>query len=89
MSSNDPSGKNKHTCEPGSLVVWRWLGLDRYLPAIWDSQKYQPMLRGCASVSGSYLCRYMLSFILGLRGEWYDSLLSNTLISSVRQLPSR
>lgn len=35
--------------EPGTLVVWRWLGLDRFFPP--GLEYTQKILRGCASVS--------------------------------------
>lgn len=34
--------------EPGTLVLWQWLGLDRFFP---PNLPYQTILRGCASVS--------------------------------------
>lgn len=34
--------------EPGTLVVWRWLGLDRFFPP--GVEYHQKILRGCASV---------------------------------------
>lgn len=33
--------------EPGTLVVWRWLGLDRFFPP--GVEYHQKILRGCAS----------------------------------------
>lgn len=34
--------------EAGTLVLWRWLGFDRFFP---PNVPYQRVLRGCASVS--------------------------------------
>jgi polycomb protein EED len=34
--------------EAGTLVLWRWLGFDRFFP---PNMPYQKTLRGCASVS--------------------------------------
>lgn len=34
--------------EPGTIVLWRWLGLDRYFP---PAMTKADRLRGCASVS--------------------------------------
>jgi hypothetical protein len=34
--------------EAGTLVLWRWLGFDRFFP---PDKQYQKVLRGCASVS--------------------------------------
>jgi hypothetical protein len=38
--------------EEGTMVLWRWLGMDRFFP---PGQPSQAVLRGCASV-GSSLC---------------------------------
>lgn len=43
--------------EPGTLVLWRWLGVDRFFPAAQEELirreglERQQVLRGCASVS--------------------------------------
>jgi polycomb protein EED len=36
--------------EKGSLVMWRWLGFDRFFPPGSLEQPPQKALRGCASV---------------------------------------
>ncbi|KAF9270187.1 hypothetical protein L218DRAFT_952372 [Marasmius fiardii PR-910] len=36
--------------EPGSVILWRWLGKDRFFPAGYDEfTTHQTVLRGCAS----------------------------------------
>lgn len=52
----DPTDEdNKDTyMVPGEIVVWTWLGLDRFFPPLYDDLKAegrsQTVLRGCASV---------------------------------------
>lgn len=43
----DPMNKTVHT-EPGELVIWRWLGIDRFFPPDKEDVS-QDLLRGCAS----------------------------------------
>lgn len=44
----DPMDKTVHV-ETGELVMWRWLGIDRFFPP--DKEDIsQDLLRGCASV---------------------------------------
>lgn len=47
----DPDNPNsKDMCqEPGQLIVWRWLSLDRFFPAAHEDGVRQTILRGCAS----------------------------------------
>lgn len=40
--------------EAGTLVLWRWLGFDRFFP---PNAPYQKVLRGCASVSANRILR--------------------------------
>ncbi len=42
-------GNNDTYIEPGTIVLWRWLGLNRFFPA--TKPPDQEVLRGCASVS--------------------------------------
>ncbi|KAL9715888.1 hypothetical protein Ac2012v2_000331 [Leucoagaricus gongylophorus] len=60
----DPLDTDKRdTClAPGEVVVWKWLGLNRFFPPLYDELriqgKSQSILRGCASVSYGLLpCR--------------------------------
>jgi hypothetical protein len=49
----DPMNKTVHV-ETGELVIWRWLGIDRFFPP--DKEDIsQDLLRGCASVELSLL----------------------------------
>ncbi|KAF4623535.1 hypothetical protein D9613_001752 [Agrocybe pediades] len=49
----DPNGGKNAPCftEPGELIAWRWLGLDRFFPVGWEAHKEEHVknLRGCSS----------------------------------------
>jgi polycomb protein EED len=51
----DYESKDTYTV-PGEIVVWKWLGLNRFFPPLYDELraqgKPQSILRGCASVRG-------------------------------------
>lgn len=74
---NDIENKKTHLV-PGEIVVWRWLGLDRFFPPLYDNLRAegqtQSVLRGCASVSDPGLDAYPTSLTnhcsSGLPGEW-------------------
>jgi polycomb protein EED len=56
LRSDPLDGENKDTyIVPGEIVVWTWLGLDRFFPPLYDDLRAegrpQTVLRGCASVS--------------------------------------
>src|ERR1700728_1632238 len=54
--------------EAGTLVLWRWLGFDRFFP---PNMPYQKVLRGCASVSlcrTSYLNKLMPESLYSMSG---------------------
>ncbi|THH34037.1 hypothetical protein EUX98_g149 [Antrodiella citrinella] len=38
--------ENEFYDEPGAVVIWRWLGFDRFMPA---EKPMQKVMRGCAS----------------------------------------
>ena len=42
--------------EPGTLILWRWLGVDRFFPAGWEEERQQ-IMRGVASVRVSFYPR--------------------------------
>lgn len=48
MREEDDAGKLYKL--PGRLVLWVWLGFDRFFPENFK-WKYPPVLRGCGSVS--------------------------------------
>lgn len=52
---NEINGNRNTHPVPGEIVVWRWLGLDRFFPPLYDNMRAdgqtQGVLRGCASVS--------------------------------------
>lgn len=55
--------------EPGELIVWRWLGVDRFFPPRYEESP-QTVLRGCSSVSASECELYRVFFdILFTRDE--------------------
>jgi len=41
--------------EPGQLIVWRWLSMDRFFPPSEGDSRRQTILRGCASVSPYFI----------------------------------
>lgn len=43
--------------EPGTVAVWRWLGLDRFLP----EGKLRLNMTGCPSVCCSSFCNWLIS----------------------------
>jgi len=49
---NNPESKATFL-EPGQLIIWRWLAIDRFFPPGSDNEMRQNVLRGCASVSSS------------------------------------
>jgi hypothetical protein len=56
MRTYPDNEESRDTCvEPGQLILWRWLSLDRFFPPSRDGdsnvRQRQRFLRGCASVS--------------------------------------
>ena len=48
MRTNPNDAQDKSTyLDPGELIVWRWLGIDRFFP---PNQKGANVLHGCSSV---------------------------------------
>ena len=47
-----PNDSHNKECylEPGELIIWRWLGVDRFFPPRYEETP-QSVLRGCSSVS--------------------------------------
>jgi len=57
--------ENEFYEEPGAVVIWRWLGFDRFLPA---GRPMQKVIRGCASDHrGSQSFKIIASYSLPMR----------------------
>lgn len=47
--TNIPESRETYL-ESGQLIVWRWLGIDRFFPPDQGEDVRQDVLRGCSSV---------------------------------------
>lgn len=52
----DDTDPKKTFLEPGQIIIWRWLAIDRFFPPRSGDETRQSVLRGCASVSWLYKC---------------------------------
>lgn len=60
MREHFDSTESKTTfLEPGQLIVWRWLAIDRFFPPGSGDETRRNVLRGCASVS--WILKSMIS----------------------------
>ena len=65
---------------PGTLTLWKWLGLRRFFP---EGKEIQENSRGCAAVSRPSTPHSSADegWILGLSGKLYASLNSASIVS--------
>lgn len=52
MRANPNDAQDKSTyIDPGELIIWRWLGIDRFFPPPSPAEEEPPnVLHGCSSV---------------------------------------
>ncbi|THV07723.1 WD40 repeat-like protein [Dendrothele bispora CBS 962.96] len=70
--------------EPGTVVLWRWLGLDRFFPPGWE---LQTRFVGCASdYQDSSSFRIIASYFLPAQETQYDTVHMNVTLDTLDPL---